>query len=43
MVSKDEYCESLRPPRKVFCQKRKGHKGECRAVIFWAKELKDEK
>jgi len=34
----ESYCESDRPRRKVFCQKKKGHKGECRAVIFWKKE-----
>ena len=34
------YCENERPKRKVFCQKKAGHKGECRAVIFWKKKVK---
>jgi len=33
----DEYCEAVRPLRKTMCQKKKGHKGSCRAVIFWEK------
>ena len=37
-MTNKEYCESQRPNRKTFCQKQKGHKGECRAVIFWKKE-----
>jgi hypothetical protein len=32
------YCENERPPRAVICQKRKGHKGKHRAVIFWEAE-----
>lgn len=32
---KAEFCESERPNRKTICQKVKGHKGSCRAVIFW--------
>lgn len=30
-----EYCENQRPKREVFCQKLLGHKGSCRAVVFW--------
>lgn len=30
-----EFCENERPPRDVICQKRKGHKGKHRAVIYW--------
>jgi hypothetical protein len=29
------YCGNERPPRKVFCQLKKGHKGSHRAVIYW--------
>jgi hypothetical protein len=32
-----DYCEAVRPVRKTICQKPKGHKGSCRAVIFWEK------
>jgi len=32
---KEEYCGNVRPPRDVICQKKKGHKGRHRAVIFW--------
>ena len=30
-----ECCESERPVRKIFCQKGKGHKGSCRAIVWW--------
>lgn len=29
------YCLNERPPRKVFCQLKKGHKGSHSAVILW--------
>jgi hypothetical protein len=35
-----EYCESVRPPRDVVCQKKNKHKGKHRAVIFWEDGLK---
>lgn len=31
-------CASERPARKVICQRSKGHKGPCRAVVFWEEE-----
>lgn len=37
-ADKGKCCESVRPVRKTMCQKRKGHKGSCRAVIFWEAE-----
>ena len=30
-------CGDERPARKTLCQLKKGHKGSCRAVIFWEK------
>jgi len=36
-----DYCEDERPQRKVICQKRKGHKGKHRAVIYWEDEPHD--
>jgi len=34
----ESYCGNERPPRKVLCQLKKGHKGSHRAVIFWEGE-----
>jgi len=34
----EEYCEEERPIRKTLCHKLKGHKGSCRALVFWEKE-----
>ena len=34
----EEYCECERPPRKIICQKKKGHKNSCHAGIFWEKK-----
>lgn len=31
----ENFCENERPIRVVICQKRKGHSGRHRAVIFW--------
>ena len=31
----DYYCGKVRLPRKGLCQLKKGHKGSCRAIIFW--------
>ena len=35
----EDCCGSKRPPRKVLCQLKKGHKGSCRAVIYWEEEF----
>jgi hypothetical protein len=34
----DDFCGDERPPRRVFCQLKKGHKGSHRAVLFWEGE-----
>jgi hypothetical protein len=34
-IKAENYCGHKRPPRKVLCQLKKGHKGSHRAVIFW--------
>lgn len=31
----EDMCASQRPSRNTFCQLPKGHKGECRAVVYW--------
>lgn len=31
----EDYCGKERPTRKTLCQLKKGHKGSCRAIIFW--------
>lgn len=36
----ENFCSSERPPRKVFCQLPKGHRGSHRAVIYWEEEQK---
>ncbi len=28
-------CGNERPLRKTLCQLKKGHKGSCRAIVFW--------
>ena len=33
--SPEDYCLNERPPRKTFCQLKKGHKGSHSAVILW--------
>lgn len=33
-----KWCGSERPVRKTLCQRKKGHKGSCNAVIFWEDE-----
>ena len=33
--SPEDYCRDERPPRKVFCQLKKGHNGSHSAVILW--------
>lgn len=35
LLRPEGYCANKRPPREVFCQLRKGHVGNHRAVIFW--------
>jgi len=40
MKAKD-FCGKERPPRKVLCQLRKGHKGSHRAVVYWEDEGKE--
>ena len=35
-------CGEERPIRKTLCQLPAGHKGSCRAVVFWEKEQCDE-
>ena len=37
LTEAQEICGIKRPPRNVFCQLEKGHKGEHRAVIYWSK------
>lgn len=33
-------CANERPPRKIFCQLKKGHKGSHRAIVFWETDEK---
>ena len=37
-LTAEEICGNERPIRNTFCQLKKGHKGECRAVIFWSSD-----
>lgn len=42
LFSEEGYCEHERPPRKIICQKLKGHKGSHHAVVFWEDEMREQ-